>query len=111
MAHVPTSTDDWPHNCLGRLVLRDFHSAKANAEYTIFGPTGSYTFADRGDYKIVVKKRREGRTCGKTDGYVYLSGNSKRVAGMSQLRSDVEIRRHFNAHPELNVIMFRAHTD
>ena len=101
------STASWPINSIGKLVLRDFNAGKANAKSITFGPTSAYTFNVRGDYKIVLKKRREGRTgaSGTTDAYVYLDGESKRIAGISQLRSVPEITRHFNEHPNLNKIL------
>jgi hypothetical protein len=106
---ISTSNDGWPANCLAKLVLRDFVAAKANAKDIVFGPTASHVFNVRGDYRVVVKKRQDGRSVGSTDAYVYLEGHSKRVGGVSQLRSVPEIVRHFNGYPELNKSMFRAH--
>lgn len=105
--HASTFTTEWAQNSLGKLVLRDFNASKANAKSISFGPTSAYTFNERGDYKIVLKKRREGRSgaSGATDAYVYLSGESKRIAGISQLRSVPEVTRHFNQHPALNRIL------
>lgn len=104
--NASTTTDDWPPSCLGRFILRDFISGKNNAKDIVFGPTNAYVLNVRGDYQIVIKRRREGRSGanGATDAYVYIGGATKRAVGVSQLRSVLEIARHFNQHPQLNHI-------
>ena len=108
--NASTDYDGWPDSCMGRAVLRSFTAAKTNAKHLVFGPTNACVFATRGDYQVVVKKRREGRSgaTGTTDAYVYISGRTKRQAGVSQLRSVPEIVRHFNQHPDLNPLSFRS---
>lgn len=104
--NASTDTEHWPVGCMGRLVMRDFVSGKNNAKDIVFGPTNAYVLNVRGDYQIVVKRRREGRSgaSGATDAYVYLSGDTKRASGVSQLRSVPEIARHFNQHTQFNAI-------
>jgi len=100
------STTAWEADSLGKRVIRAFNSAKANAKAINFGPNSAHEFTVCGDYRIVVKKRREGKSgaSGATDAYVFLNGHSRQVARISQLRSIPEITRHFNQHPSLNTI-------
>ena len=58
-------------------------------------------FWKRGDYTTMVKRRTRGDSAGHTDAYTVLSPALKRSTGKTQLRSELEIQRFFNARPEL----------
>jgi outer membrane biosynthesis protein TonB len=101
-----TSIKDWDRAAMGFLVFTLFESSKSNARNIVFGPSSSHTFQQLGDYQIVVKQRRDGKSgaSGQTDSYVYLSGQTRRETRMTQLRSVPDISRFFNHFSHLNVV-------
>ena len=101
-----TSIADWDRAAMGFLVYSAFERSKNNARNIVFGPSSSHTFQTLGDYQIVVKRRRDGKSgaSGQTDSYVYLSGQTRRDTGMTQLRSVPDIARFFNHFTHLNVV-------
>tara|TARA_B110000902_G_scaffold228710_1_gene268991 strand:+ start:225 stop:515 length:291 start_codon:yes stop_codon:yes gene_type:complete len=88
------------------LVLRLFERSKSVSRNVVFGPSSSHTFEKLGDFQVVVKRRREGKSgaSGQTDSYVYLSGPTRRETGVTQLRSVPDIARFFNHFTHLNVV-------
>ena len=85
--------------------MGDFEWAKmlGSSDNLDFDASSCALYADRGDYRVIVKKRKRGNSSGHTDAYVVLSGAARRISTKYQLRSKVEIAKHFNAFPELSV--------
>lgn len=91
-------------------VLSTFETRRSNP-FVVFNDKFMAECETFGDYQIVLKKRKGGRSEGHIDGYVYLSGIAKKrhastvkkgQSNTATLRSAKEIRAHFATHPDLN---------